>query len=172
MEKKAIEFNKGLRGDSKIDFQAGDVVKVHLKIKEGEKQRVQIFEGLVLGVKGRQSSSPTITVRKVSNGVGVEMIVPILSKNVEKIELIKQAKVRRAKLYYVRGLTTKQSRMKYKEISEFIKEEEKEPVVEEIEEINEEEKKPENKEEKADNTKTVADKKETPKEEKKEEVKK
>ena len=120
MDKKIIEFNKNLRGDRKLDFQAGDVVKIYLRIKEGEKQRVQIFEGLILGIKGRQSSSPMMTVRKVSHGVGVEMILPILSKNVEKIELIKKAKTRRAKLYYVRDLTVKKSRMKYKDIKEFI----------------------------------------------------
>ncbi|MFA6160464.1 MAG: 50S ribosomal protein L19 [Parcubacteria group bacterium] len=120
MEKKVIAFNKNLRGENKMDFKAGDVVKIHLRIKEGEKQRLQMFEGLVLGVKGRQSSSPTITVRKVSHGVGVEMIAPLLSKNVEKIELVKKAKVRRAKLYYIRDLTPKQSRMKYKVLKEAI----------------------------------------------------
>jgi large subunit ribosomal protein L19 len=129
MDKKIIEFNKNLRGSKKIDFQAGDVVKIHLKIKEGGKERVQMFEGIVIGIKGKQSSSPTITVRKISHGVGVEMILPILSKNVQKIELVKKAKVRRAKLYYIRELTAKKSRMKYKEIKEFIKEEA--PIIEE-----------------------------------------
>ncbi len=120
MQKKVIEFNQEQRKSKQFpDFQSGDVVKVHLKIKEGAKERVQVFQGLIIAIKGKQSSSPTITVRKVSNGVGVEMIVPILSKNVEKIELMKRAKVRRAKLYYVRGLTAKQSRMKYKDVSEF-----------------------------------------------------
>jgi large subunit ribosomal protein L19 len=136
MRKEIIEFNKSQRGSKKMDFQAGDVVKVHLKIKEGGKERIQIFEGLVIAVKGRQSSSPTITVRKVSHGVGVEMIVPVLSPNVSKIELVKKAKVRRAKLYYVRELTTKQSRMKYKDIAAFIKEES--PKVEASEEVKEE----------------------------------
>ncbi|PIP27937.1 MAG: 50S ribosomal protein L19 [Candidatus Moranbacteria bacterium CG23_combo_of_CG06-09_8_20_14_all_35_22] len=131
MDKKTIEFNKNLRSNKKIDFKAGDVVEVYLKIKEGGKERVQIFKGLVLAVKGKQSSSPTLTVRKVSHEVGVEMIIPILSKNVEKIKLIKQAKVRRAKLYYIRELTTKQSRMKYKEIKEFIKEEDTQKNTEE-----------------------------------------
>jgi len=130
MEKKVIEFNKSLRGKTKLSYQAGDVVRVHLKIKEGGKERVQIFEGLIIAMKGGQSSSPTITVRKVTHGVGVEMIVPILSANVSKIELVKKAKVRRAKLYYVRDLTAKQSRMKYKDISKYIeKEEEKEEAV-------------------------------------------
>jgi large subunit ribosomal protein L19 len=135
MLKEIIEFNKTQRGSKKMDFQSGDVVKVHLKIKEGSKERIQIFEGLVIAVKARQSSSPTITVRKVSNGIGVEMIVPLLSPNVSKIVLVKKAKVRRAKLYYVRELTAKQSRMKYKGISEFIKEESPEaPAAEEVKE--------------------------------------
>lgn len=124
MDKKVIEFNKVQRGEKKIDFQAGDVVKVFLRIKEGEKERTQMFEGLVIAVKGGQSSSPKITVRKVSHGVGVEIIVPLLSKNVEKVELVKRAKVRRAKLYYVRGLTTKQSRMKYRNLSKYAAKEE------------------------------------------------
>ena len=102
-----------------------------MKIKEGGKERIQIFEGLIIAVKGRQSSSPTITVRKVSHGVGVEMIVPILSKNVQKIELIKKAKIRRSKLYYVRSLTPKQSRMKYKDVKEFVAGEKVEEVVDE-----------------------------------------
>lgn len=135
MRKEIIEFNKSQRGSRKMDWQAGDVVKVHLKIKEGEKERIQVFEGLIIAIKGRQSSAPTITVRKVSSGVGVEMIIPILSKNVAKIELVKKAKVRRAKLYYVRHLTTKQSRMKYKDLAEFIKDEtDQADTVEEIKE--------------------------------------
>ena len=144
MRKEIIEFNKTQRGSTKMDFQSGDVVKVSMKIKEGGKERIQIFEGLIIAVKGRQSSSPTITVRKVSHGVGVEMIIPVLSPNVSKITLVKRAKVRRAKLYYVRELTTKQSRMKYKDIAEFIKEETSEvPVAKEakeekLEEVKEE----------------------------------
>jgi large subunit ribosomal protein L19 len=135
MRKEIIEFNKNLRSGKKMDYQAGDVVKIHLKIKEGGKERIQIFEGLVIAIKGRQSSSPKITVRKISHGVGVELIMPLLSGNIEKVELVKRARVRRAKLYYVRDLTTKQSRMKYKDIAEFIKKEEAEaPVEEEIKE--------------------------------------
>ena len=95
------------------EFSAGDVVKVYRKIKEGEKERIQMFEGLIIAVKGGQSSSPTITVRKVSNGIGVELIIPISSPSIEKIVKVKTAKVRRSKLYYLRGLTAKKSRMKY-----------------------------------------------------------
>ncbi|MDR3583654.1 MAG: 50S ribosomal protein L19 [Candidatus Pacebacteria bacterium] len=115
MNQKIIALNKEMRGEAAAKWRAGDVVKVYLRIKEGAKERTQMFEGLVIAVKGGQSSSLTITVRKVTHGVGVEMIVPVLSKNVEKVELVKSAKVRRAKLYYVRSLTAKQSRMKYKE---------------------------------------------------------
>lgn len=140
MKKAVIDFNKTQRGEKKLDYQAGDVVKIHLKIKEGQKERVQVFEGLVIAIKGRQSSSPKLTVRKVTHGVGVEMIVPILSKNVEKIELIKKAKVRRAKLYYIRELTAKQSRMKYKDIKSYLKEETKVDTAEEIKEEVKEEK--------------------------------
>lgn len=127
-----------------MDFQAGDVVKISMKIKEGGKERIQVFEGLVIAIKGRQSSSPTLTVRKVTHGVGVEMILPLLSPAISKITLVKRAKVRRAKLYYVRELSSKKSRMKYKDIAEFIKEETQEvPAAEEakeekLEEVKEE----------------------------------
>mgnify|MGYP002388000095 FL=1 len=124
MQKKVIEFNKELRAKQMPDFKAGDVVKVHRKIKEGDKERIQIFEGLIIAVKGGQSSSPTITVRKVSNGVGVELIIPVFSPNIEKIEQVKTAKVRRAKLYYLRGLTAKKSRMKYTDAESIVPEEE------------------------------------------------
>lgn len=127
MDKKIIEFNKTVRATKKMpELKAGDVVKVHLKIKEGGKERIQIFEGLIIAIKGKQNSSPTITVRKISHGVGVEMILPLHSPNVQKIVPVKRAKVRRAKLYYVRGLTAKKSKMKYKDLSEFIAEEPKE----------------------------------------------
>jgi len=119
MQKKVIEFNKEQRAKQMPDFKAGDVVKVHRKIKEGEKERIQVFEGIIIAVKGGQSSSPTITVRKVSNGIGVELILPIFSSSIDKIELVKTAKVRRSKLYYLRGLTAKKSRMKYSGISQF-----------------------------------------------------
>ncbi|MEI6588091.1 MAG: 50S ribosomal protein L19 [Candidatus Moraniibacteriota bacterium] len=151
MEKKIIEFNKTQRAlKDEQKFHSGDVVKVFLRIKEGTKERTQLFEGLVIAVKGGQSSSPTITVRKVTHDVGVEMIIPVGSKNVEKIELVKRAKVRRAKLYYVRTLTTKQSRMKYKDIKDVnkkdkpkagvAKKEEEVAVVEKVEEKVEEKK--------------------------------
>jgi large subunit ribosomal protein L19 len=124
MNKKILEFNKTQRNESAPELQAGDVVKVFRKIKEGEKERIQTFEGIIIAIKGNQSSSPMITVRKVSGGVGVELVLPIFSPNIEKIEIVKRAKVRRGKLYYLRSLTTKRSRMKYKDLSEFIVKEE------------------------------------------------
>ncbi len=112
MRNEVIEFNKSQRKDT-IDFRAGDVVKVYRKIKEGEKERIQIFEGMVIAMKGGQSSSPTMTVRKVSNGVGVEIVIAIFSPDIEKIELIKRAKVRRSKLYFIREKAAKALRFKF-----------------------------------------------------------
>lgn len=144
MQKKIIEFNQTQRSKKFPDFQAGDVVKVHRKIKEGDKERIQVFQGIIISIKGKQSSSPMITVRKVSDGIGVELILPIFSPGIEKIEVVKRAKIRRAKLFYLRGLTAKKSRMKYKELAEFIPEEEavvpvaKENVAEEVKNTSEE----------------------------------
>lgn len=135
MEKKIIEFNAEKRAGKYSGFKSGDVVKVHRKIKEGDKERIQIFEGIIIAVKGGQSSSPTITVRKVSEGVGVELILPIYSSGIEKIELVKKAQVRRAKLYYLRGLTAKKSRMKYEGVAEFISTEKEKTEVPETETV-------------------------------------
>lgn len=94
-------------------FRSGDVVKVYRKIIEGGKERIQLFEGMVIAVKGGQSSSPIITVRKVSNGYGVELILPVLSPIIDRIEIVKKAKVRRSKLYFVRERSVKSLKMKY-----------------------------------------------------------
>jgi large subunit ribosomal protein L19 len=124
MKKKIIEFNSNQRNKKVPELRSGDVVKIHRKIKEGNKERIQVFEGIIIAIKGRQSSSPMITVRKISLGVGVELILPVYSPQIEKIELVKRAKVRRAKLYYIRDKSTKSLRMKYKDLSGFVKEEE------------------------------------------------
>jgi large subunit ribosomal protein L19 len=94
-------------------FNVGDTVKVYIKVVEGEKERVQTFEGVVIARKN-SSVRETITVRRVSFGVGVEKIFPIHSPRVEKIELVKKGKVRRAKLYYLRNLSGKASKIKEK----------------------------------------------------------
>ncbi|MEK7660236.1 MAG: 50S ribosomal protein L19 [Patescibacteria group bacterium] len=100
---------------STLDIRAGDVVRVHQKIKEGDKTRIQIFEGLVLARKHGTEAGATFTVRKVSGGVGVERIYPLHSPNIEKIEIVKRsAKIRRAKLYYIREKAAKEQRKKMK----------------------------------------------------------
>lgn len=98
------------------DLQAGDVVKVRRKIKEGEKTRIQMFQGMVIAIKGGQSSSPMVTVRKVSSGIGVELIFPLLSSQVESIELMKRTKARRGKLYFVRTKSARVIGKKLKEV--------------------------------------------------------
>ena len=94
------------------DFRAGDTVKVHVRIKEGEKERIQIFEGLVIYRHGRNSISATFTVRKMSSGDGVEKIFPLHSPMIAKIEVVRLGKVRRAKLSYIRSLSAKAARIK------------------------------------------------------------
>lgn len=93
------------------EFRAGDTVRVHVRIKEGEKERIQIFEGLVIYRHGRGISA-TFTVRKISSGVGVEKIFPVHSPMIAKIEVVRLGKVRRAKLSYIRSLSAKAARIK------------------------------------------------------------
>ena len=93
------------------DFNVGDTVKVYGKIKEGNRERVQVFEGIVLKRQGG-SSRETFTVRKTSNGIGVEKTWPVHSPNVEKIEVVRRGKVRRAKLNYLRGRVGKKAKVK------------------------------------------------------------
>lgn len=88
------------------DFHVGDTIGVSVNVIEGDKERVQIFKGIVMGIKG-SGISKTFRVRKISNGVGVERIFPVNSPRIAKIEIIKHGSVRRAKLYYLRGLTGK-----------------------------------------------------------------
>ena len=92
-------------------FNVGDTVKVHVKIKEGNRERIQIFEGLVLKKQGG-SNRATFTVRKNSNGIGVERTWPLYSPNIAKIEVVRQGKVRRAKLNYIRSRVGKAAKVK------------------------------------------------------------
>jgi large subunit ribosomal protein L19 len=92
-------------------FRAGDTVRVHVKIREGDKERVQVFEGTVIGQRRARNHS-TFTVRKISFGQGVERIFPLHSPVVEKIEVLRSSRVRRAKLYYLRKLRGKAARLK------------------------------------------------------------
>jgi large subunit ribosomal protein L19 len=92
-------------------FGVGDTVKVHVIIKEGDKERIQIFQGDVIAKRGR-SLSTTFTVRKISFGIGVEKIFPLHSKSIKKVEIVRTTKVRRAKLYYLRNLKGKAARLR------------------------------------------------------------
>ena len=95
------------------DFRSGDTVKVHAKIKEGDKERIQVFQGVVIR-KRKGKMGATFTVRKVSYGIGVERIFPLHSPNIDKVEIVSRGKVRRARLYYMRGLKGKAARIKEK----------------------------------------------------------
>jgi large subunit ribosomal protein L19 len=95
-------------------FRAGDTIKVHAKVVEGDKERIQVFEGVVIGRQGA-GMREAVRVRKLSYGVGVERLFPLHSPMVDKIELAKEGKVRRAKLYYLRELRGRASRIKEKE---------------------------------------------------------
>ena len=105
----AVEKNE-MRSDLPA-FQVGDTVRIHVKIKEGDKERIQIFEGIVIARKNGDLRS-TFTVRKTSFGQGVERIFPLHSPVIEKIEVVRRGRVRRAKLYYLRNLRGKAARIK------------------------------------------------------------
>ena len=96
------------------DFRPGDTVRVHVKIKEGDKERLQAFEGTVIARKNR-GLGETFTVRKISFGQGVERIFPLHSKVIERIEVVRTGQVRRAKLYYLRGKRGKEARIRERE---------------------------------------------------------
>ena len=96
------------------DFKAGDTVNIHVKIKEGNKERIQQFQGTVIQRRHTNTNGETFTVRKISNGVGVERIFPILSPSIDKIEVVRKGHVRRARLFYLRGKQGKAARVKEK----------------------------------------------------------
>ena len=118
MHQKLISFNlKQRKVLNTPDLRAGDVVKISRKIKEGGKERLQAFQGTIIAINGGQSSSKTITVRKISFGVGVELVLPVSSPQIEKIEFVKRTRARRAKLYYVRDKSVKVLSKKLKEVA-------------------------------------------------------
>jgi large subunit ribosomal protein L19 len=98
------------------DFIAGDTVKVHVKIKEGEKERIQAFQGIVIS-RRKGTMGASFTVRKVSYGVGVERIFPLHSPSIDRVEIITRGRVRRGKLYYLRNLRGKAARIREKRVS-------------------------------------------------------
>src|SRR3989344_5488073 len=117
-------FNSTQVAPALPEIRPGMTVRVHQKIKDGNKTRTQVFEGMVIARKHGAGPSATITVRKVSNGIGVERIFPLLSPTIEKFEVIRASKVRRSKLYYLRGKTARETRKKTKLLTS------KSPVIE------------------------------------------
>ena len=95
------------------EVKVGDTVRVHVKVKEGSRERIQVFEGTVIAKK-HGGIEETITVRRISYGVGVEKVFPVYSPSIEKIEIVRSGKVRRAKLYYLRGRVGKAAKIKEK----------------------------------------------------------
>ncbi len=112
MKEKLIELvEKNYLKADVPQFKSGDTVAVHYKVKEGNKERIQVFEGVVIRVSGG-SVAKNFTVRKISSGIGVERIIPLNSPLIEKIEVKRIGKVRRSKLYYLRNLSGKAARIK------------------------------------------------------------
>ena len=107
----AIDLVEKAQMIERPQMKSGDTVRVHVKVREGDKERIQVFEGMVIGIH-RGGARATFTVRKVSFGQGVERIFPLHSPTIDRIEVIRGAKVRRAKLYFLRDLKGKAARMK------------------------------------------------------------
>ena len=107
----AMELVENSQLTERPTMKAGDTVRVHVKVREGDKERIQIFEGVIIGMH-RGGTRASFTVRKVSFGQGVERIFPLHSPTIQKVEVTRSAKVRRAKLYYLRDLKGKAARMK------------------------------------------------------------
>jgi large subunit ribosomal protein L19 len=106
-------LEKGYENNEFPEFKSGDTVKVHIKVVEGQKERIQVFQGTVIKTRGK-GTGKTFTVRKISGGLGVERVFPYHSPSITKVEVVKQGKVRRAKLYYLRGRKGKAAQVKSK----------------------------------------------------------
>ena len=119
MTTKLDTFNQAQLKKQAPDIRPGDVVRIHLKLPEKTKkggEKTQVFEGLVIARKHGKGINSTFTVRKISDGVGIERIFPIFCPSITKIETIKRSKVRRAKIYYIREIAGKKAKMKTKEL--------------------------------------------------------
>ncbi len=149
MDQKIIAFNKSLQNKNIPEIKVGDIVRVHKRIKEGSKERVQVFKGLVIAIKGKQSSSPMITVRRESQKIGVEATFPIFLPTIEKIEVLRHSKVRRSKLYYMRERSGKSAKMKAVDLTEKEKAQDNEVKKAEDKKVKEDEKKAADKNKKA-----------------------
>ena len=113
-------FQRSLMKKTVPTFRIGDTVRVHVKVVEGEKERIQVYEGTVIAKKGSQNTE-TFTVRKISYGVGVERIFPLHSPAVSRVDVVRQGKVRRAKLYYLRSRKGKMAKVAEREFSHELK---------------------------------------------------
>ncbi len=111
--KEVLEVEKKLARTNLPEFRSGDTIRVHARIKEGGKERIQYVEGVVIRKSGN-GGTKTFTLRKISGGIGVEIIYPLASLNVANIEVVARGDVRRSRLYYLRGLTGKAARLKEK----------------------------------------------------------
>ena len=111
---KLVESEFAKVRESIPSFKPGDTINVHVKIKEGNKERVQQFQGTVIQRRGTGTNGETFTVRKVSNGVGVERIFPLFSPKIDRINVDKRGIVRRARIYYLRGISGKKARIEEK----------------------------------------------------------
>lgn len=109
--RRIAQIEKAFERDDHPPFGSGDTLRVHVRIKEGDKERIQVFQGTVIGRRG-SGTGATFTVRKISAGIGVERVFPLCSPNVAKIEKVRSGIVRRSKLYYLRKLTGKSARIK------------------------------------------------------------
>ena len=107
------ELNKETLQNEVTNVKIGDTVRVHVKVKEGSRERIQVFEGTIIAKK-HGGIEETITVRRISYGVGVEKVFPVYSPSIEKIEVVRSGSVRRAKLYYLRGRVGKSAKIKEK----------------------------------------------------------
>ena len=111
---KLVEQENSAVREKMPEFNSGDTINVHVRIVEGNKERVQQYQGVVIQRKNKGTNGETFTVRKVSSGIAVERIFPLLSPNIDKIELVRRGKVRRARIFYLRGRKGKAARIKEK----------------------------------------------------------
>lgn len=155
-----IEDLRSEGNKSTVEYRAGQTVRVYRKIREGDKERIQMFEGLIIEVKNQRSTSASITVRKIVGGIGVEQVFAVNSPLIEKIELIKEAKVRQGRLYFMRALRGKAARLRERFFTEDeLKAMQKHELTDkEIEEAVEHEKQEEKKEAEEGNTEAAEEK--------------
>lgn len=129
--KEIIDFNKKhMRTTALPDIRPGMKIRIHERIKEGDKERIQVFEGVVLAIKHGKGISAMMTVRAIVSGIGVEKIYPLHSPKIEKIEIVRASKVRRSKLYFLRALSPKKIKRKLSIFKEIIVQE-SEPIADE-----------------------------------------